>query len=96
MSSFVSCVMSLRYFPCAAIFFSASVVTGVPPTPQIPDGTSSMMTQVTDRNPSPSTETIASVTFRISSPFCSAVRNPLSPFNSASGRISFFPPLSYR
>lgn len=37
-----------------------------------------MMTQVTGRNPSPSTDTIASVTLRMSSAFCSALRYPLS------------------
>lgn len=60
-------LIKVRYLPCAGIFFSASVVTGAPPTPHSLDRTSSIMTQVTGRSPSPSTDTMASFTFQISS-----------------------------
>src|SRR5207245_8969452 len=48
----------------AARAFTSAVVSGLPPIPQSPLLTSSTTTQVTGRTFSPSTEPIASVSFR--------------------------------
>src|SRR5262249_20086139 len=56
--------------------FASSVVNGVPPTPKLPLFTSSSITQVTLRTTSPSTLTMTSVSFSISSRFCESESVP--------------------
>jgi hypothetical protein len=74
----------------AAIAFTFSDVGLSPPIAQSPLATSLIFTQVTPRMFSPSTETIASVTFSISCRFWSGVKTSPMMWISTSGMV--YPP----